>query len=357
MSITAMESREGEVPALFRALLFLVIVSLSFTAGCKEDWSARLGARTLWQNCAHPFPSYPLERLKQELEAHPPRMSFAVMGNTDLAPGEGSGQDEEPVLGRIMEDLLAIRPRPGFIFHLGDIAREPGDERAWEALRREVAPFRVGFFEGAPYDPGRPHCFVLPGERDVADTESERAFLQFFFPSSAGLPFSFDWNEFHFIALNSERTDDSWLMRYFGFNRRKNRIAGEQREWLQRDLEENRGKKIVVFIHKPLFSPVFSSQDEYCLEQYYFDRERLLGLLKSYSVKAAFLGHEPLFHWARIEETCHIISGGAGRDPKAPNRFGGFHHFLYVTIDQASRMKVYCLDPLEDKVRNEIEIS
>jgi len=37
-------------------------------------------------------------------------------------------------------------------------------------------------------------------------------------------------------------------------------------------------------------------------------------------------------------------------------RFGGFHHFLYVTIDEASRMKVYCIDAEYDAVQETVEI-
>jgi hypothetical protein len=327
-----------------------------FSSGCKQDWSARLGLRQLWRNCLHPFQAYPLDQLKGELSSDPPRFSFAVLGNTDLAGMESARGDERIPLEDIMEGIRSFHPPPDFIFHVGDVAERPGDVAAWEEMRRLAAPFAVGS-SGERLDdpPGRP-CFVLPGDRDVEDKRTEGEFFERFAPPSGGLPYSFDWEEFHFVALNSESVDDSWMMRFFGFNRLQNRITGTQREWLERDLEANHGKKIVVFIHKPLFPPVLSRYEGYCLDQYYSDREKLLDLFDRHSVRAVFTGHEAVFSWARIADTYYIITGGAGREPKARRRLGGFHHFLYVTVDARSRIKVYCIDPGQDVVRERLEI-
>ncbi len=340
-----------------RICLCLLIAACSFASGCKEDWAARLGLRPLWRNSVHPSQAYPIEQLTGELTADPPRFSFVVLGNTDLAWGESSGEEEATPFDEIMAGIRSIHPQPGFIFHLGDIAEKPGDVKAWEALRLRVAPFEVGLPRGGLYDPRNKRCFVLPGDRDVEDKQTEGDFLDRFFRPSGKLPYSFDWEDFHFVALNSETTDDSWLMRYFGFNRRQNRITGTQRDWLEEDLGKNREKKIVVFIHKPLFPPVFSRHDGYCLDQYHSDREKLLDLFNEHSVKVVFMGHEPIFHWARIADTYYIITGGAGRKPKAARRLGGFHHFVYVTIDEGSRMKVYCIDPDRDAVQERIDVT
>jgi 3',5'-cyclic AMP phosphodiesterase CpdA len=255
-----------------------------------------------------------------------------------------------------MADIRSIRPEPEFIVHVGDIAEEAGDREAWKEFVVKGAPFTTAPARGVLYDPGKGRCFVLPGERDVVDRRTESDFLKLFFQCTASLPFSFDRDPFHFVVLNSERTDDSWLMRYFGFNRQKNRISGDQLEWLEKDLVESQGKRIMVFLHKPMFPPVFSAHDGYCLDQYPLERQKLLNLLDKYSVEAVFMGHDPVFHWTRIGKTYHIITGGGGRRPKAPKRHGGFHHFLYVTMDEASRTKVFCLDPDEDAVRGEIEL-
>jgi len=304
----------------------------------------------------HPFQAYPVEQLTGELTADPPRFSFVVLGNTDLEWRESSQGGETTRFEGIMRGIRSVRPQPGFLFHLGDIAEKPGDVKAWETFRLRAAPFEVGFPGGGLYDPRDKRCFVLPGDRDVQDKQTEGDFLDRFFRPSGKLPYSFDWEDFHFVALNSETTDDSWLMRHFGFNRQQNRIAGTQREWLEEDLDKNRDKKIVVFIHKPLFPPPFSRHDGYCLDQHYSDREKLLDLFNKHSVKVVFAGHEPVFHWARVADTYYIITGGGGRKPKAARRLGGFHHFLYVTIDETSRMKVYCIDPGNDAVQETLEI-
>ena len=358
-----MHSRQGGVvdkrgrgSGLSRICVCLLIAACSFASGCKEDWAARLGLRPLWRNCVHPFQEYPFEQLTGELSADPPRFSFVVLGNTDLAGSESAAGEATSPFDGIMRGIASLHPQPGFIFHLGDVAEKPGDVKAWEALGLRVAPFEVGFPGRGPYAPSNRRCFVLPGDRDVEDKQTEADFLDCFFRPSGKLPYSFDWEDFHFVALNSEMTDDSWRMRHFGFNRQQNRIRGTQRDWLEEDLVKNHDKKIVVFIHKPVFPPVFSRHDGYCLDQYYSDREKLLALFKKHSVRVVFSGHEPIFHWARIADTYHIITGGAGRKPKARRRMGGFHHFLYVTIDEASLMQVYCIDPARDAVQERIDI-
>jgi hypothetical protein len=315
-----------------------------------------MGVRPLWRSYAHPFEAYPLEALLGELSADPPRFSFVVLGNTDLTPEKASQEEEPALFDAIMADIRSIHPPPVFLFHLGDIAGQPGDKEAWEMFIQGSKPFEFGFFPGSLLDRDKRRCFVVPGEKDVYDKPTESAFLEHFFRPSGNIPYSFDWQEYHFIALNSERTDEGWLMDTFGFNRQKNRIAGDQLLWLERDLERNRQKEIVVFMHKPLFPPVFSRHDGDCMDRYYWDRENLLDLLSEYAVKVIFMGHEPIFHWTRIQETHHVVTGGAGRKIRAARRLGGFHHFLYVTIGEASRMDVFCVDPERDTVEDQIEL-
>ncbi len=337
--------------------VWLLVVFFLFASGCKEDWSSRMGLRPLWRNIAEPFEPYPLDRLEEELAADPPRFAFAVLGNTELTGPEEGEAGDGGIPGRIMDRVRAMRPQPEFIIHLGDIAASPEDSRAWREWIRTAHPFTPGPLpEGASLGGGK-RCFALPGETDVDDGKTKAAFLARFPPPGGELPFSFDLEDFHFVGLDSEETDESWLMRYFGYNRRNNRIAGDQLEWLEQDLARNSGRRIVVFIHKPMFSPPFSSREGYGLDQHYGDRERLLALLEAHSVCAVFTGHEPVFHWVRISGIHHIITGGGGMEPKAPRWMGGFHHFLYVTIDEASRMDVYCLDPEEGTVEERVQVS
>lgn len=331
-------------------------IATVFASGCKQDWSERWGVRPLWRSVARPFEPFPLDRLTEELAANPPRLSFVVLGNTDLASNELSGGEVITTYDRIMADVRSMNPQPRFVFHMGDIADSPGDPEAWEELSRRSLPYEVAFTQGGIADARRKQCFLLPGDRDVDSKKTEGDFLERFFGSSGGIPFSFDYENLHFVALNSETIDDSWLMEYFGFNRLQNRIIGPQWTWLQEDLRKNQGKEIVVFIHKPLFPPAFSRHEGYCLDQYFAEREKLLGLLNRHSVRIIFAGHEAIFHWARIQDTYHITTGGAGRRPRAARWLGGFHHFLYVAIDEGCGMTVYCVDPERDTVEQRISV-
>ncbi len=79
-------------------------------------------------------------------------------------------------------------------------------------------------------------------------------------------------------------------------------------------------------------------------------------MLRKHCAKVIFMGHEPIFHWVQIEDTYHVITGGAGRSLSAPRRMGGFHHFLYVTIHEASRMNIFCVDPERDTIEERIVV-
>jgi hypothetical protein len=336
--------------------MFFIIILSACANGCTEDRRARLGLSSLWRTVRNPFHAHSFDRLKAELLEDPPRFSFVVFGNTDLASGGSSDPLAMTTLDLIMADIRSLSPQPRFIFHLGDVAEKPGDVAVWRDFIRKVEPFEIGLGDGILWDLNRKWVFVLPGDRDLHNKKNEADFLKCFPRPSGDVPFSFGWEDFHFIALNSETIDDGWLMKRFGFNREQNRIRGPQWNWLESDLLKNQGKNIVVFIHKPLFPPVFSRHEGYCMDQHYFDRRRLMALLESHSVRVVFMGHEAIFHWARIQGSHHIISGGAGRKPRSGRWLGGFHHFLYVTIYEDRRMEIYCVDPEHNSVEARISV-
>ncbi len=343
-------------PSLPVRALWVLIAAGLLACGCGEDRLSRMGLTALWRAIERPFQPVPLGQMEAELAADPPRFSFVVLGNTDLSSGGLTGEGEATRFDRIMAVVRSMKPEPRFVFHVGELADSPGDTGAWDALVRKARPFEAGPDPGAAAGATGRRLFLLPGERDVNSLKTEKAFLERFRRSSGRVPFSFDWENVHFVALDSETVDDSWLMKYFGYNRKQNRITGAQWAWLREDLRKNRGKPIVVFIHKPFFPPVFSAHEGYCLDQYYFARERLIDLLREYSVKVVFSGHEPIFTWVRVEGTYYVITGGAGGKPGAPARFGGFPHFLYVTVGRDGGMTVYCVNPEKNAVEQKIEV-
>ncbi len=337
-------------------MIFLAVL-LALTSGCEQDWADRMGINPMVRLLFHPFEAYPLERLEEALRLDPPLLSFVVIGDTDVTAGDGSPGAAPPVYVEIMNVIRSMKPLPDFLFHVGDVATRPGDEAAWRWWKDAALPFSVTPGRGLGGDGGEgPLLYVLPGDQDVVDEATEAAFLRMFPRPGGKVYFSFDMGEVHFIALNSETVDENRWMRLLGWNRWRNRITGSQWSWLTADLERNRGKKIVLFIHKPFFPPSFSRYEGMCLDQYFFDRERLLDLLAAYRIEAVFAGHDPVFYWNRVRGIDYIVTGGGGRKPGAPRRLGGFHHFTYVTIRKGERVDIYCIDPHRRMVKDHLAV-
>ena len=336
--------------------LMVAISTVLFFVACKEDWSSRIGARSLYKSVLSPFPAYPVEQFRNTLSLDPPSFSFVVLGGTCFERDNLTAADASTVYDQVVSKISTITPLPRFIFHVGDIASGAGDREAWKLWIRKSYPFQVPEDEQDLLDPRKVHLLTLPGDRDLLSKDEEEAFLRQFPFGTSRIYYSFDLDGFHFVALNSETVDQGPLMRWFGWNRYRNRITDEQLAWLKGDLESNKNKPIVVFVHKPLFPPVFSRHEGYCLDQYYFDRERLLRLFNQYSVKAVFSGHEPIFYCSEIEGVLHFISSGAGRETSRYRALGGFHHFLYVAVHGQDRMVVYAIDVETDSVEFECSV-
>jgi 3',5'-cyclic AMP phosphodiesterase CpdA len=81
----------------------------------------------------------------------------------------------------------------------------------------------------------------------------------------------------------------------------------EQWEWLEACASEAKGRNVVIFLHKPLWSPA-PEFTEHQLAVLPGDRERLLGLFSHSSIRAVGSGH--LHRYSRVQQG-EILTVGA----------------------------------------------
>ncbi len=229
--------------------------------------------------------------------------SFAVLG--DNRPG---GQQIAPsnTFIKIMKELSALKPE--FVINTGDFVDGSKDaphyQKQADAVKKLLSELKI-------------RMFIAPGNHDIRSTETsaifEREFNRHYF--------SFDHENSHFIVLSTQVPGES------------GRITGAQRNWLERDLEKSRNAEHkFVFYHQPLW-PVDGHINS-SLDIQPKERDDLARLFRKYRVDATFAGHEHLFHYTDKDGVKEYITGGAGAGLYRTREggFGGFHHYLWVTV-------------------------
>ncbi|HLM77101.1 MAG TPA: metallophosphoesterase [Rubrobacteraceae bacterium] len=205
--------------------------------------------------------------------------SFAVIGDS------GNGKKNQLAVAGMLECL-----EPDFILHTGDVVYPSGKDRHYD--RRFFAPYGRLLRE-VP-------VFPTLGNHDV-ENENGAAYLKNFYlprndPRSTGRYYSFDWGNVHFVALNSEfyHEDDDG-------------DPEEQKDWLERDLEQTCQPWKIVFLHRPPYSSSKHGSDTEI-------REDLEPVFVRHGVNLAFSGHD--HHYERtvpISGVTYVVSGGAGK--------------------------------------------
>lgn len=341
-------------PRRIAAVFFLTALA---TAGCKDDWACRIGILPAAETILCNFPSYPIDRLGDVWGQDPPFFSFAVVGKTSLGRCGRRLRDNYNGCKDIAEIVFSLDPQIRFLVHLGDISASPSTAReGWTQFVNLVSSYcRIPETFADMAGASQPVLLALPGEKDVTDPESEEAFLEVFGFSRKTVYFSFSVGTFQFVVLNSEQIDDGVLMRWFGWNRERNRIRGAQLRWLEEELAQSDARVKVVFLHKPFFPPALSSHEGHCMDQYYWDRERVLRLFRKHGVSAVFSGHETVFSHCQVEGIDHFVVGGAGWLPVI-RKPGEFRQFLFVAVYE-ERMRVFTINVEGRKVVGEVRVN
>jgi hypothetical protein len=113
----------------------------------------------------------------------------------------------------------------------------------------------------------------------------------FYFPTNgpsgySEQTYSFDFENSHFIVLDSDKPD-------------MHQINEEQRVWLEKDLSANKNGNIFIFFHEPAF-PVSSKVGE-SLDKHSVERDALWQIFDKYNVTGVFNGHEHIVSRRKID--------------------------------------------------------
>lgn len=254
---------------------------------------------------ARPLSPVPVGSSAQRIipPADPNHFMFAVCGDNRAT---ARGVPMPPTARRIFAEFRLLRP--AFCLWTGD-AIYGSDDTIGEA-RGEYDAFLSAV--AAAETP----IFNAPGNHEI----SERKDLEALYERSMGKLYgSFDYGNSHFIALDTEEVG------------RKPGIASSQKEWLERDLDANKGAAhIFVFTHHPLFPMKKNAgfaDPANC--------DEIHRLFEKHGVTMVFSGHEHLFYKSVHDGITYVVTGGGGAPNSPGPEEGGFQHYVLVTVNGA----------------------
>jgi predicted phosphodiesterase len=226
---------------------------------------------------------------------------FVVMGDNRPQWGGDDVVTPSVMYQRAIDEVNLLQPE--LVLIAGDLIYGYDEdmeliEREWEAFDQATARFEMP-------------VHLVAGNHDIWDGPSEEMYQQRYGP----LWYSFDRKDCHFVVLDSEDQTAP------------NQIAGEQLEWLRADLAAARGKRIFVFLHKPLWEEEDPDNDW---------GENVHPLLAEAGADTVFAGHWHIYRQAPTKDGVrYIITGGAGAEIGDDPLLGDFYHYIMVTAPPA----------------------
>jgi len=244
------------------------------------------------------------------------RFSFAVVGDS------GSGGKGQLAVARLLRRL-----DPDLILHTGDVVYPAGEERHYD--RRFFKPYGE-LIRDVP-------LFPVRGNHDVR--KGNGAAFQANFHPPLGSPgstkryYSFDWEDAHFVALDSEL--------YYGD---KGGSAEHQKVFLERDLAATGKRLKIAFLHRSPYGSSRHGGDETV-------RHDLAPLFAKHGVNLVFAGHDHVYERTMpIRGVIYVVSGGGGRrlypagKSRLTARSRSAHHAVFVHVD-GGRLSLKAIEP------------
>jgi len=228
------------------------------------------------------------------------KFSFVVIGDN-----RSGDEVYKKLVSMIMER------KPGFVVNTGDMITTPGSKQDWTKFWEISKPITV------PY-------FLTVGNHDAHPKVplSEKRYREQVDLPGNELYYSFIAGNSLFIILDSYLDDQ------------EKKITGEQLKWLEGTLAASRQKHKFVFLHHPLYTDLGKGHHAHdSIDKYPDSRDRLEALLAKFKVDAVFAGHEHYYERRAVDGIIHIITGGGGAPIYDKEEYGGFNHFVQVTVD------------------------
>ena len=222
--------------------------------------------------------------------------SFAIIGDTHINQGEDECNSvfiANKLANRRMRYVVnEINKREdlSFVIHLGDLVHPvPAVEdlylKASEIFKKQINKLNIP-------------AYLVAGNHDVGDKPYKwkptptvcDEYLKLYERTFGEQYYSFEKENVHFIIVNSEIINSD-------FESEK-----KQKIWLEKELEENIGKRIFISIHYPPFMHDTGENENYdnIAEP---GRSWFLGLIEKYEPEVVFAGHVHNFWFNRYKET------------------------------------------------------
>jgi len=235
-----------------------------------------------------------------DLESIQGKFTFIVLGDNR------SGDD---IYRKLVS--LAMERKPDFVVNTGDMIVAPGNKQEWAKFWEMSKPIVV------PY-------FLTVGNHDAHPKVplSEKTYKQEVDLPGNELYYSFVAGNSLFIVLDSCMDDQ------------EKRIIGEQFKWLEAVLVNSTQKHKFVFLHHPLYTDLGKGHHAHdSIDKYPDSRDRLEALFVKCRVDAVFAGHEHYYEKRTVDNVLYIITGGGGAPVYDKEEYGGFNHFVQVSVD------------------------
>lgn len=223
---------------------------------------------------------------EEETEKERVEFSFVVCGDS-----HGTGP--------LIREVFEAAKEHDFLIICGDITAM-GSAQEFEEFRNMADP------KGVEY-------YTVPGNHDTYSggyANYEKYFGERWY--------SFDHKNTHFVMLDN--ADAS-----IGF-------CEEQLEWLRSDLASTEQENILAFCHIPPGAPETLAPSDRTTPEARERAAKMLDICAEYGVKTVFCGHMHGHMIWRSEPVRVVITGGAGGPIHLTEAFGGFHHYMVITI-------------------------
>jgi predicted phosphodiesterase len=225
----------------------------------------------------------------QPVSPVPQRWYFAILGDR-------TGRGVEKVYEEAWREIAASQPN--FVVTVGDSIEGRNDASAraeWETLK--------------PVWPKSLKVYQTPGNHDIWDDYSARLFTE---ETGDATYYSFDEGNAHFIVLDNSRTED---------------LSAGQLQYLEHDLEANRGKSpTLVFFHRAFWLiPLKLRATDFALHR----------LVRKYGVCCVISGHGHQYQSVKQDGVQYLEVGSSGANLAGGIQFnaGWFYQYVYATVD------------------------
>jgi predicted MPP superfamily phosphohydrolase len=130
--------------------------------------------------------------------------------------------------------------------------------------------------------------FLVPGNHDGYRRIREDG-LKYWEKYFGSLYYSFDYGEYHFLAVNSYDIPAvfRWSIAFLALNWGGS-ISDEQLAWIENDLKSSDSKLNLIFLHH---NPIWETRNNSLMLKKYNNREGLIQLISDYDVDMVLAGH------------------------------------------------------------------